>query len=308
MHKSVLLEESIELLNIKENGVYVDCTLGYGGHSSEILKRIKTGFLFAFDQDEDAIKFSNDRLSKVSNNFEIIKSNFANLSEELKKRNVTKVDGIIFDLGVSSPQLDCDERGFSYHNDALLDMRMDKNNPLSAYIIVNTYSYDKLVDVLRKYGEEKYASSIVKNIIKAREEKEIRTTLELVDIIKKSVPMKKMREKHPARQTFQALRIEVNNELNVLESGINQAIDLLGINGRLCVITFHSLEDRIVKNIFRKMSEVDSKIKGLPFIPNEYLPKVKVIGKSIVPSNKETEENNRSRSARLRVIEKIKGD
>ncbi len=304
-HKSVLLEESIDFLNIKEDGVYVDATLGFGGHSLEILKRIKKGFLFAFDQDSEAIKYSEERL-KDYHNFKIIKSNFANMKECLNHENVSKVDGILFDIGVSSMQLDEDYRGFSYHNDAKLDMRMDTDSDFSAYNLVNEYDYNNLVRVLRDYGEEKYASSIAKNIIKARETKKIETTLELVDIIKASMPIREQRDGHPARKTFQAIRIEVNHELDVLESGIEQAIDLLNIGGRLCVITFHSLEDRIVKNIFRKYSEVDSKFAKLPYVPEEYLPKVKIISKGITPSMNEIEENNRARSARLRVIEKVK--
>ena len=304
-HKSVLLTESIDFLNVKEDGVYVDATLGFGGHSLEILKRIKKGFLFAFDQDSEAIKYSTERL-KDYDNFKIIKSNFADMKECLLKENITKVDGILFDIGVSSMQLDEDYRGFSYHNDAKLDMRMDTDNSFSAYNVVNEYDYNNLVRVLRDYGEEKYASSIARNIIKARENKKIETTFELVDIIKASMPFKEMREGHPARKTFQAIRIEVNHELDVLEKGINEAIDLLNVGGRLCVITFHSLEDRIVKNIFRKYSEVDSKFAKLPYVPEEYLPKIKVISKGITPSDEELKENNRARSARLRVIEKVK--
>ena len=304
-HKSVLLNESIDFLNIKEDGVYVDATLGFGGHSLEILKRIKKGFLFAFDQDSEAIAYSIIRL-KDYDNFKIIKSNFANIRECLRNENISKVDGILFDIGVSSMQLDEDYRGFSYHNDAKLDMRMDTDSNFSAYDVVNSYDYNDLVRVLRDYGEEKYATSIAKNIIKAREEKSIETTLELVDIIKKSMPFKELRDGHPARKTFQAIRIEVNHELDVLESAIEQAIDLLNVNGRLCVITFHSLEDRIVKNIFRKYSEIDSKFAKLPYVPEEYMPKVKIISKGITPSKEELAENNRARSARLRVIEKIK--
>ena len=304
-HKSVLLKESIDFLNVKEDGVYVDATLGFGGHSLEILKRIKKGFLFAFDQDSEAILYSTERL-KDYHNFKIIKSNFANMKKCLFEENISKVDGILFDIGVSSMQLDEDYRGFSYHNDARLDMRMDTSQELSAYEVVNNYSYQELVRVLRDYGEEKYATSIARNIIKDRENKKIETTLELVDIIKKSMPMRELREGHPARKTFQAIRIEVNHELDVLESGIEQAIDLLNVGGRLCVITFHSLEDRIVKNIFRKYSEIDSKFAKLPFIPDEYMPKVKVICKGITASSEELNDNNRARSARLRVIEKIK--
>lgn len=305
LHKSVLLEESINFLNVKEDGVYVDATLGFGGHSLEILKRNKLGFLFAFDQDSEAIKYSTERL-KDYHNYKIIKSNFANMKECLKKENVSHVDGILFDIGVSSMQLDEDYRGFSFHNDAPLDMRMDTDQELSAYIVVNDYSYEELVRVIRDYGEEKYASSIVKNIIKAREVKPIETTLELVDIIRKSMPAKELRNGHPARKTFQAIRIEVNHELEVLESALNQALDLINVGGRVCVITFHSLEDRIVKNTFKKYSEIDSKFAKLPFVPDEYLPKYKVVCKGITASDKELEDNNRARSARLRVIERIK--
>lgn len=304
-HKSVLLYESVEGLNIKKDGIYVDATLGYGGHSLEILKRINEGFLFAFDQDSEAIEYSRERLKKYDN-YKIIKSNFANMKECMHEIGVYKVDGILFDIGVSSMQLDEDYRGFSYHNDARLDMRMDTDSSFSAYELVNQYSYQELVRVLRDYGEEKYASSIAKNIIKTREVTPIETTQELVEIIKRSMPMKELRDGHPARKTFQAIRIEVNHELDVLESGLIQAIELVRPGGRICVITFHSLEDRIVKNIFRKYSEVDSKFAKLPYVPEEYTPKLKIISKGIVPSEKELEENNRARSARLRIVEKIK--
>ena len=304
-HKSVLLKESIDNLNIKVDGVYIDATLGFGGHSLEILKRINKGFLFAFDQDSEAILYSKERL-KDYDNFKIIKSNFSNMKECLLKEGITKVSGILFDIGVSSMQLDEDYRGFSYHNDAKLDMRMDTDNDFSAYELVNEYSYSDLVRVLRDYGEEKYASSIAKNIIKYREIKKIETTLELVEIIKKSMPMRELRDGHPARKTFQAIRIEVNHELDVLSSALHQAIDLLEVGGRLCVITFHSLEDRIVKNIFKEYSEVDSKFSKLPYVPEEYMPKVRVVSKGITPSEEELSENNRARSSRLRVIEKIK--
>jgi len=304
-HKSVLLKESIDFLNIREDGVYVDATLGFGGHSLEILKRINKGFLFAFDQDNEAIEYSKERL-KDYDNFKIIKSNFSNMKECLDKERIDKVDGILFDIGVSSMQLDEDYRGFSYHNDALLDMRMDTDNYFSASNVVNDYSYEELVRILREYGEEKYATSIAKNIVKVRENKKIETTLELVEIIKKSMPQKELRDGHPARKTFQAIRIEVNQELDVLKSGLEQALELINVGGRVCVITFHSLEDRIVKNIFKKYSEIDSKFSKLPYVPEEYLPKFKIISKGIVPTQEELQENNRARSARLRVIEKIK--
>lgn len=305
MHYSVLLEESIKHLNLKENSVIVDCTLGYAGHSSRVLKEIKKGFLFAFDQDDEAIKYSKEKLDKIASNYEIIRSNFVNLKEELNKRNINEVDGILYDLGVSSPQLDNKERGFSFHADARLDMRMDTKQKLSAYEVVNNYSYDDLVRIFRVYGEEKFATSIAKNIITTRENKLIETTLELAEIIKNSVPEKYRREKHPARKVFQAIRIEVNNELNVFENSLNQALDLVKVGGRICVITFHSLEDRICKDIFKRVSSVDPSLKNLPIIPEEYQPKFKLVA-NIEPSAHELEENNRSRSARLRVIERVR--
>jgi len=307
MHVSVLLEEAIQGLNLKEDGIYVDCTLGYAGHSSEILKRVRRGCLFAFDQDSDAIKYSTEKLSKIGDNFTIIYSNFVNLKEELEKRNVTKVDGILFDLGVSSVQLDEAERGFSYHQDAKLDMRMDRNNPLSAYEVVNNYSEMELSNIFFKYGEEKYSKSIARAITKYRENKKIETTLELVEIIKSAVPMKAKRDKHPARKVFQAIRIEVNHELDILEKSINDALDILNIGGRLAVITFHSLEDKIIKNIFKEKTHIDDMVKGLPNIPEEYMSNYRLVNnKAIAPSDTELENNNRSRSAKLRVIERIR--
>lgn len=304
-HISVLLNESIDNLNIKEDGIYVDCTLGYAGHSSQILKRITRGCLFAFDQDGEAIDYSRRILDQISNNYEIINSNFVNIKSELNKRNITKVDGILFDLGVSSPQLDEAERGFSFHNDSKLDMRMNQNQELSAYEVVNNYSEKELTKIFYEYGEEKYAKSIAHGIAEARSSKKIETTLELVEIIKNNVPEKYKRDHHPARKVFQAIRIEVNDELNVLQKALDDAIDLLNVGGRLCVITFHSLEDRIVKNTFKKYSEVDKVYKGLPFIPEDKQAKVKLIGK-YKPSKEELDENNRSRSSILRVIEKVK--
>lgn len=306
-HVSVLLNESIDGLNLKEDGIYVDCTLGYAGHSSEILKRIKNGYLFAIDQDKDAIKSSQERLSKIGNNFTIIKSNFSYLKQELIKRDILFVDGFLFDLGVSSVQLDEAERGFSYHYDAKLDMRMDQDSSFSAYDVVNTYSESKLREIFFKYGEEKFSSSIAKNIVKYRETKKIETTLELADIISNSVPMKAKRDHHPARRVFQAIRIEVNHELDILEDALKDALSMLKVGGRICVITFHSLEDRIVKNVFKEYTDIDPKVKGLPDIPDEYLPDYKLINRNvIIPSEEELEENNRSRSAKLRIIERIK--
>lgn len=304
-HKSVLLEECLENLNIQEDGIIVDATLGYAGHSGEILKRIPKGHLYGFDQDDFAILKSDEKLRSISDNYTIIRSNFANMKEELAKLGIEKVDGILFDLGVSSVQIDQADRGFSFHQDAKLDMRMDTTKEFSAYQVVNQYSYQELVRILRDYGEEKYATSIARNIEKARLEKPIETTFELVDIIKKSMPMKAMRDGHPARRTFQAIRIEVNHELEVLEKGLEQAISLLNHGGRLCVISFHSLEDRMVKKMFQMVSEVPSHIKNLPFIPEEYMPKYRVISKGIVASDEELEENSRAHSARLRVLEKI---
>ncbi len=302
MHISVLLKESIDNLNLKENSIVVDATLGRAGHSSEILKKIPNGFLYAFDQDEEAIIESNEKLKNIASNYKIIKSNFVNMKSELEKNNVTKVDAILFDLGVSSPQLDEDYRGFSFHHDAYLDMRMDLNNPLTAHKVVNEYSKEQLIDIFYKYGDEKFAPKIATKII---ENRPINTTLELVEVIKSAVPEKYKREKHPARKIFQAIRIEVNNELEVFDKALRDALELLNINGRICVITFHSLEDKICKNIFKSVTEIDKNLKNMPVIPDEYLPNYRII-KTIEPSKEEIEKNNRSRSAKLRIIERIK--
>lgn len=305
-HKSVLLNECIQNLNIKEDGIYVDATLGYAGHSSEILKRIPKGHLYGFDQDDFAIEKSEERLKNISNHYTIIRSNFSNMKLELEKLGVSEVDGILFDLGVSSVQIDDAARGFSFHQDARLDMRMDTKQEFSAYHVVNEYDYQNLVRILRDYGEEKYATSIARNIVKDREQKKIETTFELVDIIKKSMPAKALRDGHPARRSFQAIRIEVNHELDVLKEGLEQAIHLLKKDGRLCVISFHSLEDKIVKKKFLEYSEVPKDMKNLPYIPEEYLPKYRVISKGIVASKEELLENSRAHSARLRVLEKYR--
>ncbi len=306
-HISVLLNESISSLKLKENSVIVDATLGYGGHSSNILDRISKGYLFAFDQDSEAIRHSTDRLSKIGTNFTIIKNNFVNMKEELAKLGVTEVDGVLFDLGVSSPQLDDEERGFSYHNDARLDMRMNREQKLSAYEVVNNYSKEDLARIFFKYGEDKFSNNIAKKICEYRVNKPIETTLELVEIIKSAVPMKFRLEKHPARQIFQAIRIEVNKELDVLEPALSQALDLIKVGGRVAVITFHSLEDRIVKNYFKEKTKIDDKVKGMPNIPNEYLPDFKLVeNKAIIPSEEEIKNNPRARSSKLRVIERIK--
>ena len=299
MHESVLLKESIDNLNLNENSIIVDCTLGYGGHSSEILKRIKKGYLYAFDQDEEAIESANKRLSEISNNYEIIHTNFVNLKTEMEKRNIHP-DGILFDLGVSSPQLDEAERGFSYHKDAKLDMRMNQEQKVSAYEVVNDYPYERLKEILLKYGEEKYAGSIAKAIVNNRP---IETTLELAEIIKESVPEKYRNKSHPARKTFQAIRIEVNDELNVFEKTLTDALEIIKPGGRVCVITFHSLEDRICKQIFNKYTKIPPELKKLPMIPKEYEPKYKLIA-NISPTDTEINKNKRSRSSRLRVIER----
>ena len=306
-HISVLLEESISSLNLKDDSIIVDCTLGYGGHSSNILARIKKGFLFAFDQDSEAIRHSTNRLSAIGTNFTIIKSNFVYLKEKLQEHNVKEVDGVLFDLGVSSPQLDEAERGFSYHEDAKLDMRMDKDNPLSAYEVVNNYSKEELSHIFYKYGEDKFSNNIAKKIVEYRATKPIETTLELVEIIKTAVPMKFRKDKHPARQIFQAIRIEVNKELDVIEPALEQALSMLKVGGRVAVITFHSLEDRLVKKYFKEKCAIDERLKGLPNIPKEYLPDFSlVVNKAISPSEQELENNPRARSAKLRVIERVK--
>lgn len=302
MHESVLLKESLKFLNLRDDSIIVDCTLGYGGHSSNILKKIPNGHLYSFDQDIEAINYSSERLSKINSNFTIIKSNFKNITVKLNELNVTKVNGILYDLGVSSPQLDVGERGFSYHLNGRLDMRMDKENKLSAYEVVNNYPYEKLVKIFREYGEEKYSTSIARGIINNRP---IETTLELAEIIKENVPFSYRKDKHPARKVFQAIRIEVNDEMNVLNDSLRQALELLTLNGRLCVITFHSLEDKLVKKIFREVSSIPNELSKLPIIPEEYLPKYKEI-KTLTPDLKEISSNNRSRSATLRVIERIR--
>ncbi len=307
MHISVLKDELINNLNLKEDSIIVDGTLGYAGDSSIILERIKKGFLFAFDQDSEAIEYSTNVLNKIGTNFTIIKSNFVNLKQELNKRGIEKIDGAIFDLGVSSPQLDNGRRGFSYHEDARLDMRMDKDNPLDAYYVVNNYDLNDLTRIFRDYGEDKFAYQIAKKIVKQREEKPIETTLELVEVIKSAVPEKEKRKKHPAKQIFQAIRIEVNHELDVIKPTLEQALEMLNVGGRVEVITFHSLEDKIVKKYFKEVCSIDDKIKGLPNIPKEYLPDFKlVVNKAIIPTDKELENNNRARSAKLRIIERVK--
>lgn len=301
MHYSVLKNEVIDALNIKHDGVYVDATLGYAGDSKEILKRIKKGYLFAFDKDIEAINYSRKELSKISNQFQIIQADFAEIPKYLKDK---KIDGFLFDLGVSSPQLDQD-RGFSFMRDEKLDMRMDRDNPFDASIVVNSYSEKQLLDIFYKYGEEKKSSYIAKGIVEARREKKIETTFQLCDIIKSSVGANYYYKTHPERNIFQAIRIEVNHELQSIENVLPELIPLLNKGGRIVVITFHSLEDRIVKSFFKKYSTVDRLLSGEKDIPEEYAPKLTIINKKpILPSEKELSENSRSKSAKLRIAER----
>ncbi len=302
-HYSVLLSEAIENLNIKEDGIYVDATLGLGGHSSKILEKLTTGHLYAFDEDKMAISYAEERLSKIGSNYTLIKSNFVNLKKELAKLGVTKIDGIVFDLGVSSPQIDTASRGFSFSKDGLLDMRMDTDNLLTAEKVVNEYSKEELTSIFFNYGEEKQSRLIANKIIAKRP---IKTTLELVLVIKDAVGANYFYKNHPERKIFQAIRIEVNKELSVLKDVLPDAGELLNKEGRMVVITFHSLEDRIVKKYMKEESEVSDLVKGLPEIPEAYKPKLRLITrKPILPSKKELEENSRSKSAKLRVAEKI---
>ena len=303
LHYSVLKKELIAGLNIKDNGIYVDATIGYAGDSKDILKKLKTGYLYGFDQDDNAVNYSNEELKKISNNFKIFKSNFVNMKELLNDNNVKDVDGIIFDLGFSSPQIDDEKRGFSFMHDGPLDMRMSSEG-ISAKDIIDRYTEEELAKIFFQYGEEKLSKIIAKKIVSKKEQ--INTTLDLVSVIKEAVGANYFYKNHPERKIFQALRIEVNNELKVLESVLPDAINLLKKGGRLCVITFHSLEDKIVKNIFKKCSEVDEIVKGLKDIPEEYKPIIKIINKKpILPSEDEIKENTRSASAKLRIVERI---
>ncbi|MBQ9266292.1 MAG: 16S rRNA (cytosine(1402)-N(4))-methyltransferase RsmH [Bacilli bacterium] len=309
-HIPVLLNEAIEGLNIKPNGTYVDGTLGRAGHSSEILKRLNNqGKLICIDQDQEAIDYSNNKLNSISQNYQIFKNNFRNLDEVLKEVDVNQVDGFLFDLGVSSPQFDEDYRGFSYNKDAKLDMRMDSGNTLTAEIVVNTYSLNELTRVFREYGEDKFSYQIAKNIVKARSEKPIESTYELVEIIKKSKSKSELAKAgHPAKQVFQALRIEVNDELNALEEALEKSVKYLKVGGRIVVITFHSLEDRIVKKFFKKMSAIEGNRLNDYINPSDIkTPDFKEINrKVIVASEEEIANNRRSKSAKLRVLEKVK--
>lgn len=305
-HFSVMLPEVIKGLNIKDDGVYVDATLGYAGHSKVILKRIKRGHLYAFDADSQAISYSHHELSEISSNFKIIHSNFINLKEKLDLEGVGLVDGFLFDLGLSSPEIDEASRGFSFMQDAALDMRMDQDEKFSAKNLINTYTEEELTGLFYKYAEEPRSKEIARKIVEYRNKKEIEGTLELVEIIKGAVGANYFYKHHPERVIFQALRIEVNRELEAIEVALPDAIKKLKKGGRICVITFHSLEDRLVKQIFRKYSEAPEMVRGLPEIPEEYKPLIKLINKKpITPSIEELKINSRSKSAKLRIIERI---
>ncbi|WP_322961014.1 16S rRNA (cytosine(1402)-N(4))-methyltransferase RsmH [Mycoplasmopsis cynos] len=295
LHYSVLLNETIDALNIKENGIYVDLTLGMGGHSAKILEKLKTGHLFAFDKDDYALKVADQKLSKISKNYTLIKSDFQNIKSELKKKGVNKVDGIIADLGFSSPQVDTPERGFSYNKDAKLDMRMDQQQDFSAYDLINTYSESKLNQILLDYADVKLHYKVAKAIVKNRP---ITNTLELVKIIKSVYPAALLRVKNLAKPVFQAIRIEVNNELDSLEKMLNDAVEMLSLNSSLCIITFHSIEDRIVKNFFKNLTKND--------VPDKMPIQVKKMyqTKQLLPSLCEINENKRSKSAKLRILKK----
>lgn len=307
-HITVLLNEAVEGLNIKPDGIYVDCTLGGAGHSCEILKRLTTGHLYCFDQDDVAIEAAKKRLENVGKNFTIIRSNFKNIKEKLNEQGVNQVDGILFDLGVSSPQFDDGERGFSYNADARLDMRMDRNIALDAHEIVNHWSYEQLVEILYKYADEKFAKQIARKIEREREIKPIDTTFQLVEIIKQAIPAYARRKGgHPAKRTFQALRIAVNDELNVFDIALKDSLDLLDIEGRIAVITFHSLEDKICKYTFNDVSKLKDVPRGLPVIPEDMQPKFRLVNKkAIVASHEELDANHRSHSAKLRIIERVR--
>lgn len=303
-HITVLKEEAVDALNIKDDGIYVDATLGGGGHSSLILSKLKKGHLYSFDQDDYAISRAKEKLDTVGNNYTIIKSNFVNLKERLNEFGVYHIDGILYDLGVSSFQFDMEERGFSYRLDGPLDMRMNQNQELSAKTIVNEWPVSKLIEIFYRYGEEKFAKQIAFQIDKVRREKEISTTFELVDIIKSALPQKVLKQKgHPAKQVFQALRVAVNDELTVFEKSLLDALDMLNSDGRAVVITFQSLEDRICKSIFKEKSTLDIP-EGLPIIIKEEAPFELISRKPILPSDEELNNNNRSHSAKMRILRK----
>jgi len=307
-HISIMLEECIDNLNIKPDGIYVDGTLGGAGHSSEIAKRLnEKGMLIGIDQDINAIRAAEKRLEGLECNIKLVHDNFSNIDNILHNIDINKIDGMLLDLGVSSPQLDEAERGFAYMQNGVLDMRMDERGPITAKDIVNKYTEKQLMDIFYKYGEEKWSKRIAEFIVAEREEKEITTTFELVDIIKKAIPKKvRMEGSHPAKKVFQAIRIEVNNELGIIENTIEDAVERLNVGGRLCIITFHSLEDRIVKNTFRELNNPCICPPQFPVCTCNKESKLKIITrKPILPSEEEYEHNSRSKSAKLRVAEKI---
>lgn len=309
-HVTVLLKETVDMLAIKPDGVYVDATLGGAGHSAYLLSQLNDkGHLYCFDQDQNAIDNAQLVLKPYIDKGQVtfIKDNFRHLASQLTSLGVETIDGILYDLGVSSPQLDHRERGFSYRQDAPLDMRMDADAPLTAYHVVNEYDYHDLVRLFFKYGEDKFSKQIARKIEAARSLKPIETTTELAEIIKSAKPAKELKKKyHPAKQIFQAIRIEVNDELGAADESIQQAMDLLALDGRISVITFHSLEDRLTKQLFKEASTVDVP-KGIPFIPEEMQPKFELVSrKPILPSQEELNANNRAHSAKLRVARKIR--
>ena len=304
-----MLHETIDMLDVKPDGIYVDATLGGAGHSEYLLSKLsEKGHLYAFDQDQNAINNAQKRLAPYIEKGMVtfIKDNFRHLKDRLHDLGVTEIDGICYDLGVSSPQMDQRERGFSYKKDAPLDMRMNQEANLTAYEVVNHYDYHELVRIFFKYGEDKFSKQIARKIEQAREQKPIETTTELAEIIKSAKPAKELKKKgHPAKQIFQAIRIEVNDELGAADESIQQAMDMLALDGRISVITFHSLEDRLTKQLFKEASTVEVP-KGLPFIPDDLKPKMELVSrKPILPSKEELEANNRSHSAKLRVARKI---
>ncbi|MDN4607557.1 16S rRNA (cytosine(1402)-N(4))-methyltransferase RsmH [Sporosarcina highlanderae] len=306
-HITVLLHEAVEGLNIKPDGVYVDCTLGGAGHSLEIVKRLSPdGRLICFDQDTTAIEAAKEKLKDYLSQVTFIHSNFRNLKSELANIGISTVDGVLYDLGVSSPQLDTPERGFSYNHDAALDMRMDTNAPLTAFDVVNEWSYENLVRIFFRYGEEKFSKGVARKIEESRKQAPIQTTGELVELIKDGIPAAARRTGgHPAKRVFQAIRIAVNDELGAAEDSLTDALTVMNPGGRICVITFHSLEDRLCKTIFKEVTSLPELPPNLPVIPDNMEPEFKAVTrKPIVPSEEEISVNKRSRSAKLRIIEK----
>lgn len=308
-HTTVLLKETVDELNVRPDGIYVDCTLGGAGHSEYLVQQLsEQGRLICFDQDTTAIENAKIKLAPYIDRVTFVHSNFCYLQQELTNLGISKVDGILYDLGVSSPQLDNAERGFSYHQDAALDMRMDQTAPLTAFEVVNEWSYAELVRIFYRYGEEKFSKQVARKIEEAREKAPIETTGQLVELIKAGIPAAARRKGgHPAKRIFQAIRIAVNDELGAAEESLQQALDVIDVGGRVSVITFHSLEDRLTKTIFKEVSSVPELPPGLPVIPDHLQPKYKLVNrKPILPTEEELAVNNRSRSAKLRVIEKIK--